>query len=390
MINRVFIGSDPLMTSASEQAKNREWLVQILRAPLRRATGLEAAPFSSVDEGDLLLTREKFFTLSSIALDKTQTQFWFDDATISAASLDYLATFLKPTDLFIGYELSPQTRALFGKLGVAWIDIWLHPIRFLDDLLFAFSASSAAVYEAMKPFHISEDVFTLYADRLRVQYGRGFARRRHPLQEGAALFIGQTMEDKAVCHQGKNLSLLDYKKDFEKAGRDYGRVYYSRHPYQRTGDEAIMTYVRSCPFAEVTEWPAYDLISSGALGKVFAISSSLVHEAQYFGLKTAFLFQPPLRYGTTFGKEYLSIYQTFVSPHFWAQALAPLMQTKPCEPIIFLSGKDKLRDMLGYYWSYHHIDKTESLRRDCWNLGQRVEKLEHSRSLLQTIKEFFS
>lgn len=377
MVKRILICSDFLMTKEAEQAKNRDWLFGLLRRPLRRATGLEAVSFSSGGDG---FSRDKFFALSGIPFDPAATQFWFDAASIKPESAAYLSEFVGADDFLIGYELSDQTRGLLDRAGAAWIDIWMHPIRFLDDLLFGFASSSEAVYEAMKDFHVKDDVFGLYADRLRIQYGKGFLRRQKSIRPGAALFIGQTLEDKAICDKGRMLSLLDYKEAFEKAGRDCGHVYYSRHPYQREGDEAVLDYVKTRSFAEITDCPAYDLLSSGLIKKVLAISSSILDEARYFGLETETLFKPNLLYGTTFGKEYLSIYQSFVSPHFWARALAPLVRTKACEPVMFLSGKDKLRDMLGYYWSYHHIDKTESLRRACWDLGQRVERLEQDKT----------
>lgn len=375
-INRILIGSDVLMTSEPEQARNRRWLYDLLSLPLSMAADVPVCACFSSEVSSDFLSREAFFKRSQISFDPNAPQFWFDLDSITQDSVNYLSAYFRTTDLFIGYELSDQTRALFDRIGLAWIDLWLHPVRFLDDILFGFNASSQEVYEAMSPFHIKEDTFALYANRLRIQNYRGFLRKNYPILDGAALFIGQTVMDKAVCDHGKMLSVLDYKEEFEEAGRRYGHVYYSRHPYVNDTDQEIMEYVRACPFAEVTDIPAYALLASDHIRHVFGISSSILHEAKYFKCEPHFLYKPCFQYGSQFGKDYLSVYQEFVSPHFWAQALAPLMPVKPCERVMYLDKKDKLRDMLGFYWSYNHIDKNEATRRSCWFLGKRVAKIE--------------
>ena len=49
-------------------------------------------------------------------------------------SLDYLKSFLDSFDLIIGYELSEITKESINSLQKRYIDIWLSPIRFLNDL----------------------------------------------------------------------------------------------------------------------------------------------------------------------------------------------------------------------------------------------------------------
>ncbi len=372
-IKRILITSDFLMTKEKEQESNRRWMLDLLRRPIRMATGIFPASFSSSLVDSQRLSRSHFFDLSEIELNIDSTQFWFDDTAISTNSVEYLATHLGPEDLIIGYELSEQTRRLLDHIGVPWVDIWLHPIRFLDDILFAFSSSEQSVYEAIKSFRVSEDVFYLYADRLRIQFYKGYRRPVVPVEPGSALFVGQTLDDKAVCRRGKMLNVLHFKKEFEAAGAEYGHVSYSRHPYVRKGDEAILRYVKNSGFAQVVDYPAYHLLASGKIAKAFSVSSSVVYEAKYFGLKTEFLFKPVIRYGEQYGREHLSIYQEFVSPHFWSKILRPIMPTRDCERVMFLEGKDKLRDMLNFYWSYRIVDKTEDMRQTLIAVDRRVQ-----------------
>ncbi|RAS08848.1 hypothetical protein C7415_105332 [Cupriavidus alkaliphilus] len=375
MVDTILIASDFLMTKEKEQASNRRWLLDLLRRPIEQATHIEPQSFGSSLTRPDAFSRKQFFALSGTAVDVDATQLWFDDAAISEDSLAYLANHLRPSCLIIGYELSEQTRRLLTRIGVPWVDMWLHPVRFLDDILFGFTASSEAVHNAMSAFHINEDVFYLYADRIRIQYYKGIRRPDLPIKPGSALFIGQTLEDKAICDGGRMLNLLDFRGAFERLGSQYGTVYYSRHPFVKSGDEAILKYVQSCGFAKVVDWPAYQMLASGRIAKVASISSSVVHEARYFGTEAEFLFKPVFQPGTEFGKHHLSIYQEFVSPHFWAQALASLLPTRECERVIYLEQKDKLRDMLNFYWSYRYVDKTEDIRQTLLAIDRKVQSL---------------
>jgi|GEM_PF-5461294 len=359
MIERLLIGSDILMTQEREQARGRRWLFDLLHRPLCTATGLEPQSFCTNERQPRAFSRAHFFALSNL----TPAPFWFDLDSITPDSVQYLSAYLYPSDLFIGYELSAQTRALFDRLSIAWIDIRLHPIRFLDDILFAFSASSPAVYDALSSFHVADAVFDLYADRLRAQQNEAQGRAAFSLRPGSALFIGQTMDDKTLCDHGHRRSLLDEREAFAKAGQTYGHIYYSRHPSQRAGDEDVLAYVQSCGFAERIEAPIHTLLASGRFAKVLALSSPLIFEARHFGLNATFLFQPPLTYGTRFGTDHLSIYQEFVSPHFWTQVLAPLMPTQASPRLMYFSGKDKLRDMLNACRPHAPIDKPEDILR---------------------------
>src|SRR5271154_5207356 len=49
----------------------------------------------------------------------------------------------------VGYELPPGMRKLLDSIGAPYIDLRLHPVRFLDDLLFAARASEPATQAAL-------------------------------------------------------------------------------------------------------------------------------------------------------------------------------------------------------------------------------------------------
>lgn len=379
MLKRILITSDFLRANAREQRSNRPWLHTILERPIAHATGIAPIPFASVDESGQEMFRRQFFALSDCRrFDADIRQFHFTRDEITPASLQYLSIFIHPGDLVIGYELSPATKALIGDAGAEWIDVWLHPVRYLDDILLAFSASNADVYAAMAAFAVPESTFELYADlhraRITRQIDKGMIKGIDP---DSALFVGQTLHDVSVCRDGAMLSILDFKERVEETARRHRSFYYSRHPHVRGGDEDILRYTGKIG---MTPAPAscYTLLASGLVTQVLSVSSSVLHEAKYFGVAAECLFVPVLRLGTDFATDHLSIFHDFFSPHFWEAALRPLTPVVPCRETAFLDKKDKLRDALAFYWSYREIDKTEAMRHDVTALRKEMAAVKKS------------
>ncbi|WP_157618928.1 HAD family hydrolase [Skermanella stibiiresistens] len=376
MITKILVASDFLMTKEREQYSNRRWLRDILTRPVERATGIKPASVSSSLTQPDLISRASFFEHSGIELDADALQFWYDCDLVNEESVNYLKNFIKEDSLIIGYELSLQTRTVLTRMGVTYIDMWLHPIRFMDDILFAFNTNNEAIRNRLQRYNLSEDHFHLYADRLRIQSYKGFKRSEPELPPGTALFVGQLMEDKAVCRDGTMLNLLSFKEQFETLLNDHPRVLYSRHPHLKKGDEEIVAYLKGQRKVRISDIPAYDLLASPRVTKVMGISSSVILEAKYFGKQIEFLFKPIISISDTIGEEnYASVYQEFVSPSFWADILEPVMETQNCPRVTFLDSKDKVRDMLNFYWSYREIDKVEAMRQRQVQLQQQVSGL---------------
>lgn len=370
----VFIAADFLMTKESEQFSNRRWFKDLLHRPITAATGRAPEAFNSSLTDPKRLSRERFFALSDIALSDG-LHFWFDERRVSEASIAYLQQFLPAGSVLVGYELGEPTRRVLERAGVHYVDAWLHPVRFYDDILFGFSSGTRAVYDALKPFHVPDEQFWLYADRLRIQLYKGFRRDETELVPNSALLVGQTLQDKALCHNGRMLGLLDFKPRIEALSREYSRVYFSRHPFVKDGDEDVLKWLQSLPNIELTSVASYHLIANQAIRKVAAVSSSVVHEARFFGKQTEFFYKPVFTFGQRFGKDYLTVYQDLASPHFWAAALAPVMPVNAqAARTVFREGKDKFRDMLAFYWSWPAVDKSETMRQKLNAVAHRVHE----------------
>ncbi|MBV8871238.1 MAG: hypothetical protein JO014_00710 [Metakosakonia sp.] len=376
MINNIYISSDFLMTKEKEQYSNVKWLYEILKRPLTSSTGFESKIFTSSLTVSDKFSRVEFFKKSFIELDIHKMHFYYNHDDINEDSLQYLRGFVSEDDLIVGYELSEQTRNILTRANVRYIDIWLHPVRFLDDVLFGFSSNNKEVFRRLDNFYYPTETYWLYADRLRVGAFKGWKRviDNIKIKPNSVLFVGQTLEDKAVCRDGKMLNLLDFKREFEQLGSEYSKVYYSRHPYLKNDDQHIIKYVESCNFASVIDEPTYYLLSHPNISKVVTISSSVATEAKYFDKEVEFFYQPIFNESSHFSiRNYIPIFHDFMTSYFWSVILSPIIETRSCAKIEFLNKKDKIRDMLGFYWSYKQIDKTEYIRNWLSAVDRRMQ-----------------
>jgi len=380
-VSNIFLTSDILMTKEKEQFSNLRWFRDFLTRRIFRATNINPKALTSSLANQKQLNRKKFFELSGIEVNIDDVQFYYDDNCISQASIEYLQEYIPMGSVVVAYELSRQTRSVFDRAGIVYIDIWLHPIRYLDDILFAFNSNSAEIHGKIAKYNLDEEYFYLYADKFKIGSYKGFKRVELPIEADSALFVGQTLIDKAICHQGKMLNLLDFKDKFKKLTSRYNKIYYSRHPFVGGGDKKILNWLSTFENVEIVNYSAYHMLSNSNIKSVHTLSSSVVHEAKYFGKQSEFWFKPIFNINSEFNKEnYLSIYQEFVSPSFWSDILSPVMETVPSERVIFLSDKDKLRDMLGFYYSYKHVDKAEQVRQTLLAVDRKVQRIDKEAS----------
>lgn len=374
----VFIACDFLMTREETQDFHLRWVFDLYRRPIEWSVGVRPTRFLSSEKKGF--SREKFFSLSGIDCSLDEVHFWYEDSQITEKSIDYLKRYLKGCEVLVGYEMSLQTRTLLDRANVNYIDIWLHPVRFMDDNLYAFRSNNTQINKEVFSFNLSEKFYYVYADRMKIVNYRGWDRKYAKLDEklhpNSALFIGQTLSDKAVCRNGNMLTLLDFKSEFKAATKKFGHVYYSRHPMLRGEDADIIDYVKSFKNASLIEAPAYNLLCCDAIKYVFSVSSSLVAEAKYFDKKTDVLYRPVIKIGDKDnGEIYSSIYQNYIDPSFWSKILSPVLSTADVEKIQYFETERKSRDMLSLYYNSHAIDKVDDLKQKIDELEKKLAQM---------------
>lgn len=353
-ISQIFLSGDILCTRSSEQDSNIRWMLDMLTTPIHEASNV--TPVAMNGEGEIF-SRAAFFDKSEIIFDAHNIHFDFDPSLISSQSIDYLAECFGENSLLVGYEISRATQDILKRANVQFVDMWLHPVRFLDDVLFGFRSSEDAINRKLQHFAYDTDKVQAEANLLKIQSYRGFNRFNQDIATNTALFVGQTVQDKAILKDGKFLNLLDYADQFQALTAVHEKVYFSRHPFVRAGDEDVLRFVRSFKNVEFSNFATYHLLTHPGIKKVATISSSVAQEAKYFGKDVEVWFRP------AFEMEgngcYYAVMQAFCFPHFWSQILAPIMQTKQVENMAFDTAKNKIRESMSFYWSYRDINKFE-------------------------------
>lgn len=355
---KIFLCSDILVTSINEQDNNLIWLRDLLAAPIARSGGDVTLCSHKLNKG-WDFNRDEFFRLSNISPDKNAVQFSFKAGEISAESARYLLNFIPEDAIVAGYELSEYTRRLFDRIGVRYVDIWLGPIRFLDDVTFAVRSNDKAIDERIASFVIDDDLISTQASLIKVQNYRGFNRVKEYFMPDTAVFAGQVMADKAILRDNRFLNVLDYKDEFKEICRRHKHVIYCRHPYLKGKnlDDDVIDFVKGRRNTEImtSDLSFYQIITDDNITGVYSISSSVVAEARYFGKTARYLFKPVVDIDPASGEPYRLVSQQILNRRFWDA----ILNGSPAEIAPFWLGKNKIRHALSFYWSYRTIDKNE-------------------------------
>ncbi|MDW9477908.1 hypothetical protein GOB57_03870 [Sinorhizobium meliloti] len=366
--SNVYIASDLLSTSQKEQDSNLRWIRDLFNRPIAQGLGVKVETASRQWNDNFSFDRAAFFELSELPIDIEETQVFFESKDISDRSVEYFRKHFPDRSVIFGYEMSFSTREIIDRAGITYVDMWLHPVRFLDDLLFAFNSNDPEVRERMASFELPEELSYVYASRLRVQMYRSRPRFNNDLKPHSALFVGQTLQDKAIASNKGMLTLLDFRADFENVARRHNHIYYSRHPFVKNGDEKTLSFARELKNVSLTGHPTYMMLASDEIEFVFTISSSVVTEAKYFGKEAQYLFKPPVHVYSENG--YSSLMHNYLFSGFWRYIFAGGDRPDP-RAINFIDGRNKVRDMLSWYWGFRQVDRLEGLHNTVSSLLAR-------------------
>jgi HAD superfamily hydrolase (TIGR01549 family) len=350
------------MTRNITQAYHLRWFYTFVNRAISLCSKVPIVSFISDDKATL--NRSHFFKLSNIYVNEESTHFYFYPHDIKQKSIELLKKYFD-NSLVIGYELSEETRQILDISNVTYIDVWLHPIRFMDDNFFAFISNSDKINDKLKKYHLSENYFRLYADKLKIQSYMGWNKYEKMVNKtllpNSALFAGQTLTDKAICRNGEMLNVLNFKDLFAELTHKFEYVYFARHPMLRGGDSEQIKFITSFPNVKITTLQGYRLLISEQIKHVSAISSSLVYEALFFGKSISYFYKPAISiFSNSNNDGYYSIYNKLHSPMFWSEIISEFFDIFTHNSIVnvdFFKKFSTYRDMLSLYYNNDVFDK---------------------------------
>lgn len=185
--------------------------------------------------------------------------------------------------LVISFEMPPYLAGVLSRADVPFIDLSIHPIRFLPDYMFGLRSNITSIYErafaVRMPDHVI-DGFARISNARTVRVMRGW----RPVP-GSAVFFGQTAIDASLISDGRLWGVSDVEDALADLALSHSRVYYKFHPHlkERAEIDRIVSGIKRC---EVVEVGAYDIMACPEVDVFASLSSGTLNEAARFGGRT--------------------------------------------------------------------------------------------------------
>jgi len=260
----VILTGDFLATRESEQASNLRWIGDLLRAPIE-AVGLTCQLGFEFDRAGLLAALGK-------GAERDARHCWIDPDGFDERALEQLRQVIGPGSLIVGYEMLSGTRAVLDKAGVPWIDMWLHPVRFCDDIFMSFASGMGNVQARIAAFGVDPEAMRAEARLLKIQNYRGFNRPSAALAENSCLLIGQTAMDKSVMGPRGFAELGQFENEINRLSAAHEICYFAPHPKAQRIEPAIKAMLSEGRLRAVSS-PTYLLLSDPGVAHVASIGA---------------------------------------------------------------------------------------------------------------------
>lgn len=357
-IDKIIITGDLLRPSPngekSAQLTNISWLYHVLKFPIE----------STFDNNiDVKMSRweengfdaKHFYNLNDLTSFPNDWISIYSKSIVSPESEKYFHSFFKDT-FVIGFELPEVFINLFDKLEINYIDIIIHPVRYLDDLIFGFRTNSSIIYSNLKNFQLDPNQYKLLAGQHKASISR---MPKLNLEDNSALFTGQVEVDKSLIKDGKCLSLLDFKEKFISLTKKYNKVYFKKHPYAKDNSK-IDKFLKRFENVEYIDENFYYILGQEEIKSVYSISSSTVLEALQWDKTSSYFYKNPFELSrfeenNFSNKEYISIDQLYLTEEFW-QVL--FNKKEYIQDNYKTNIPNKFRKSLNNLWGYDFFDNT--------------------------------
>lgn len=209
----------------------------------------------------------------------------------------------------IGFEVPERDLQYLDQHGVPWVNLAIHPLRFLDDLYFEVSTSFAA---DIQRHAASIGLIDLCVQALRTRYPKAQAAEPHP---STLAIFGQTPIDKSVYFDGEFRKLDSYLSSLDELASKHEIILFKPHPYL-TDPEVDKLVCERYGASPANAYDVYELFITGGITTACAISSSVISEAPHFGISAEFLEPRAKRFGPP-----ISFRSLLDDQNFWAEGL---------------------------------------------------------------------
>ena len=275
---------------------------------------------------------------------RTQLQSALDDVEIIYK--DFSDIELETVDLVIGFELSSKARAKIDGEGMVYLDLRIHPVRFMDDIFFSFETNSDAIRLNLQTYHVNNELCEFQASIVKATVSK--LNKDKIIAPNSLLLIGQTERDPVLYDGNKYLSLLDRIDEIKKVAGQYDHIYFKPHPYAKNNRYLLRELRKTLGNVKNIHDNIYYLLANEGVQHVVALNSSVLYESVYFDKQTTFLFNP------TFTDMQVGVYGDYLVGAFWSDILSSTLHTVPSS-LELPFQTSRMRKALNDFWGYNEI-----------------------------------
>jgi hypothetical protein len=205
---------------------------------------------------------------------------------IPAEQRGYFAGLLN-ADLILGWGLTPAMMRLIDSSGITFLDVEIDPIRFGNNLYFRARSNDPRMVANLRAIHQGESALTAAVANIRSFVA---ARRAKTLKRGPKLgaFFGQSRIDLAIVENGNLVDPVEHLERIKEIAGSVDRFLIKPHPYEPDSGHLDVLF-REIPNAVFCKANVYRMLADINLREVVAISSSVLAEADLFGINSTTL-----------------------------------------------------------------------------------------------------
>jgi hypothetical protein len=342
------------------QHYNIQWCRDLLRAQVQAATGLPVEMLAwnaaGVVAGQLdNAAIDTFYNVLGLPRTVAAWAGIYEEAALPDMVGAYLAELFRDA-LVVAFELPPYVEHVLRRHGIPFVDVIIHPVRFLDDIFFAIRTGDADSNARVATYAIAEEQIHAVAGLQAASARRLF---KFAPQDGSALLLLQTRFDRTQIRDGVFVGAMDFLDGIDHVVGPSRRVYVKDHPLDPKTRHAVAVLSRFRN-AETIESNVYKLFACDGIHTVLTLSSSTGIEARYFGKQCHFLYRQPNEFAfdgaVPADGEFVGVFDAFLTPDFWRDVLAPMVPTTRETGVVIPFKPNRLRISLRSFWNFNEID----------------------------------
>ncbi len=279
------------------------------------------------------------------------------DCVLSADALQSLILLPLKQRICVGYEMPPYLVRLLDRHSIPYVDIRIHPIRFMDDLMFAVRASHPDAQAALSLLGVAESEVVITAG-LREAMCRLISDATIP--DDTLLVLGQRPHDASQIADGTFFDAMKQQTEIASICARHTGVLLKPHPQER--QHSLMTVAAGVAsnVLGVVDDNLYRLLAMPQVSAVLSVSSSAAIEARYFGKNVYTLGNAGLCLGWR-GTEmapdmHAAVDETMFSVDFWRHMLTPYGTISAFDGVRLAPKPNRLRIALDSFWNFNEID----------------------------------